>query len=419
MGQTLEETIAPQTVTFPARRLDEAITRIEKANRRLEREGLTERFTWTTQLTPATRKPTDAEVRLGALPDALIDDSTIELTLSAPRLGHEGWTFSAAIDRVPGSEAIVVRTAPGADLSGWRPTPGLCDHCGHKRRRTTTYIVEGDDGQRLQVGSTCLEAFMGIKPAGLWTLHFDPEDLLPEESEEKAVRGQSVVDVRTFLAQSLAVSQRGASFVTRGQVRYDGGLSTSDQVLDVFYSTSRDRRRVAEREVAEALLSDILDEGLVEEVIAAAAGLDPSGDYGANMQAILSADTCSTKHLGLLASAVAVWRRGQAKAAEAAAREESKAQIKAGFLAEVGTRLRDVPATVVRLQEYTDSFGYQEKTTTYLTLHAAGHEVFWKASKELSVDVGDSVVFTGTVKEHGSFRGVDQTVITRGKVDRA
>lgn len=48
---------------------------------------------------------------------------------------------------------------------------------------------------------------------------------------------------------------------------------------------------------------------------------------------------------------------------------------------------------------------------------ADGHEIVWKTSTVQPVTVGDDVTMTGTVKEHGEFRGVDQTQISRAKLE--
>lgn len=40
-----------------------------------------------------------------------------------------------------------------------------CDHCGQNRRRTKMYVVVNSDGEYRQVGSSCMEEFVGINPA--------------------------------------------------------------------------------------------------------------------------------------------------------------------------------------------------------------------------------------------------------------
>ena len=46
------------------------------------------------------------------------------------------------------------------------------------------------------------------------------------------------------------------------------------------------------------------------------------------------------------------------------------------------------------------------------------HEIVWKTGSIQDVEAGDQISMTGTVKEHSQFRGVDQTVITRAKLEK-
>lgn len=65
-------------------------------------------------------------------------------------------------------------------------------------------------------------------------------------------------------------------------------------------------------------------------------------------------------------------------------------------------------------------YGYRPSFGTMLILQTDdGHLIKWSSSSTRSEDVGDEVVITGgTVKEHAEYRGDDQTVITRAKIEK-
>lgn len=417
MNATTENTEHEESVTFEAWRLDEAIARIDKANRRLEREAIAERFTYTTVTTEIYREPNEKEIRFGALPGSIIDASTVTLTLSAPRISHAGWTFLAACDRTPETGTMVVRTAPGVDLEGHRPEPGLCDHCGLVRQRNTTYIVGNDSGEKMQVGSTCMEAFLGIKPVGLWSMTFDLDDMAEaEESDWSAsISGRQYLDLRTFIAEVLAVCDRGRRFISRSAAAYSDDSATVDVIDSVLRPLrTSSYQAIAERDEALARVEEYLSDGTVDKVIAAGRAIEGTGDYPTNLRAVLEGEIISLKHRGIAASAVSVWTRGEKKKVEAKAAETAIAEMPEGYFGELKERLRDIPATVASVYGFYNYFGGVERPATIVTFTTEeGYVLCWKASKDVDVEVGQRVRVTGTVKDHDTFRGVRQTLIAR------
>src|SRR5665647_3052826 len=98
---------------IPSARLHDAIAKIDTANRKLERAGIDNRFTYETQeyLQKTTR---DAY----GFPQDTYELRT-KLTLSEPKIAYNGWEFVAALDAT--EHGFIARTAPGQDLAGWRP----------------------------------------------------------------------------------------------------------------------------------------------------------------------------------------------------------------------------------------------------------------------------------------------------------
>src|SRR5665647_2958143 len=98
---------------IPSARLHDAIAKIDAANRKLERAGIENRFTYQTQeyLKTSTR---DAY----GYPQDTYELRT-KLTLSEPEIAYNGWEFVAALDAT--EHGFIARTAPGQDLAGWRP----------------------------------------------------------------------------------------------------------------------------------------------------------------------------------------------------------------------------------------------------------------------------------------------------------
>ncbi|MGF0131479.1 hypothetical protein ACQREA_16240 [Dietzia cinnamea] len=102
---------------IPACAVSEAIGRIDRANRRLERAGIESRFVY--ELAPYEHTATrDGITRT---------ERRVVLTINSPALSFGGWRFQAALDIVDGQ--AIVSAPPGVDLSDWeRPDAHQCDH---------------------------------------------------------------------------------------------------------------------------------------------------------------------------------------------------------------------------------------------------------------------------------------------------
>src|SRR5258708_22793012 len=142
-----------------------AIAKLSKINERARSHGLAGRYTC--RLGDVTRQPVyldggyDAEAPLDpyARPDHYKVTQELIVEGVAPKIA--GWSFLATPSWDGG--VLVTRTVPGFD---GRIDPGSvqdqwCDHCRTRRERYDTYLVQGQDGERKQVGSTCIKDFLG------------------------------------------------------------------------------------------------------------------------------------------------------------------------------------------------------------------------------------------------------------------
>lgn len=400
--------------------------KVELANRRLKREGFTERFVLDREDGPVEhRAPNSYEVdQYNYDPGKTYAFQYSELTLNRPSISHGGWQFAAALDRVPGTEEFMMRAAPDHDFGGWRPEPGRCDHCGKYRDRNTTYLVtHPESGETMQVGASCMEAFLGIKPKGLWTLGTGMNDLY-DDDDPPPPTATEVEDNRELIAKSLVASDMGKRYVSKSRAMEWGARSTADRIEDLFGS---DRYRCLtpemreEREQAAQRLQEVLASDLVDQVISAGTAVGTDSDYGRNLTTALEAGFATQKMEGTVISAVAVYGRQQREAAKEQAKVDRVASAAEGFVAPVKTRLRDVPATVTNVYESTRpryAYPYGDEPFQIITLRdAEGHEIVWKTGAIQQVEPGSTVVMTGTVKAHTQYQGVDQTEISRAKFE--
>jgi hypothetical protein len=265
----------PVTYEFSEGHLALAEAAVLKANKKLEKAGLQERFTYTTEQFMEKKKSRFRGV----------DSFTpkIRFTLSTPSIGYEGYTFLAAVEKA--EAGVVVKQATGVNLYGYSPENLSCDACGRAMHRQKTYLVEDDEGKMLQVGSGCVKKYFGVQPEGLWALTFDPIEREQDSDRWGSVTNayDDAVPTETVMAYALAVSDGGERFVSRGNAETYGGDATVDQVQSAI-STQDDRYAAEMQEKAQVFL----DNGEAKRLIEKLKKTDTSSDFGRNMATISS-----------------------------------------------------------------------------------------------------------------------------------
>ena len=163
-----------------------------------------------------------------------------DVTLHHPQLKYNGRTFLGSI-----SSKGEVTPAPGVDLQGYSSSDPLrCDHCGARRRRDNTVLVQNEDGNVLQVGSSCLQEYAGIpfsriEHAAKNMREFDREHNRTADEQEPFDWRTDNLSIDDLAALSLAVSNKGEDYVPDLRSRTSDKTPTSSIVSD--YMSDPDR----------------------------------------------------------------------------------------------------------------------------------------------------------------------------------
>ena len=392
----------PAVHEFQSDYLPEYIDRIEKANRRLEKFGIKERFEY--EIEEYHVKERNDENDLG------LAESYTRLTLKKPTIALEGNKFLAVVSQE--EAGFITRTATDVELGGWRPESMKCDHCGINRSRSTTYIVEDKDGNRLQIGSSCVDGYLGVKPEGLWAIGADILDGMntPTRNSSAVDRSRSAEDM---IAYGLAVSNEGETFVSRSSAQNYGGTATADEIESVLWSRdkwSKEWREEVTRKAAEYKAS-----GKAREVLEEIRKIEGDSDYATNLRTVANSEYINPRNSGILVSGLSVYRKKIQKA-----KRDAEPKPTSGFAAPVDTKIKGMKATVTNVSNHDsyDSYRDQMVTRSKVTFRDEdGHQMIWWASKVIDVEPGTDVTFNGgSVKKHDHYNGVDQTVLTRVKI---
>lgn len=320
------------------------------------------------------------------------------LTGEAPSYG--GWSLLAVLDWDQHA-GLIVRTAPGVetvDRSGLRQ--GWCGHCSTSRHRTKTYLVGNQDGDTVQVGSTCLKDFLGWDGRPVFLSTRDVEDEIESGGFGGGDRSYTTL---TVLAAAWAVITK------RGYVRSSEAGATRDTV-SMLLNPINEKERKAAREfqpyIAEAdgKANEVREFVLSDEFVG-------DNEYVHNLKAICRADGVSPANLGLLVSAPQAWARAQERSL---IRQRDAAEIRNEFHGEIGEKL-DIRVRVKAVRWCENNYGV---TTVYTLISEDGYVYKWYASRDA---LGDSPTeeFTqlrGTVKKYDEWNDLKSTVLTRCKV---
>ena len=384
----IDETPPSRTYTIPQHYVQLFEERIAASNRKLERAGADERFTYTIRNSSRNDNGTIVQVA--------------DITLDQPTIAIGDYDFLAYHRRAENGHFTT--SAQGRDVD--EPTDGRCDHCHQNRHRSHLYTVQDrQSGETFQVGSSCLELFFGARPKGLWALEAD-EDLDFEDIEYAAGDfrnvGSTAYDADDVLIAAYRATKNGTEYVSRDKAMYSGARATADVVSEALAHAGDTTPPTAEElafvERAKKRLESLGDE-----------------EYERNLKAVLAENEdgqriVGHKHIGLAASVVSVIARDDRDKNRAAAREAAADRWPKSFYAEPGTQLDKLEVKVAQVKRIPTDFGLM----TIVDFEAPdGHLISWKTGSEVKFEAGDTTLLRAKVADNTVYQGQHQTVVKR------
>jgi hypothetical protein len=335
----------------------------------------------------------------------------------------EGWELLARIEHA--GERNFVFVVPGKQAPDRAYTADRsCDHCKHNRQRKDTYLVEDKrTGEVKQIGSTCLRDFLGhqsperILGVAEWITNigrtfdmFSNEDVGDDNpdlgNEGCCVRDYAKIGSEALLAH-VAALVRSIGWTSSKAAYEFGKTSTKSEALTWMFT--RDRKQVELYADKTGGVQD-RDRDLAKAAVAWAHDLDPKGDYEQNLKSAAVNESVTFRAAGILASLIVAYNRHQER--ETKRRELGKGW-KAGHVGTVGKREVFTGLTVVGSRLLESDFGSK---ILFQFKDPDGHQLAWFCTGRTELEIGEVVDLKATVKQHGAFRGTDQTVISRGTV---
>jgi hypothetical protein len=272
------------------------------------------------------------------------------------------------------------------------------------------YTIVHPEKGTMQIGASCLEAFLGIKPAGLWAIDDELElkDIEETYGDKLDVRS-SVFDPQDLLIAALAASNDGKDYVSAANASYTEAPTSIvvNQQFDKLLIDGTTEERTA----------------LAADIITWARSLKDDNGYLGNIHSLFAGDIdqvlIRNKHFNLAVSTVAAYRNSMDENARVATEKKQKSAEAQEFLGKEGDKLENITATIQRRKDDSTNYSGHQKDSTWLVMVTdTGHVLSWTASSTQNVEVGQRVTISkATVKSNTMYNGSYQTKITRAKME--
>ena len=347
--------------------------------------------------------------------------------LTHPTVKIADWEVIGKLE-AQGNDANIVKMGvedvPRAKMLSFR-SGSQCEHCNTKRHRTTTVVLRHTTtGDIKRVGSTCLKDFTGAHDAAAL---FAAKIFGFCDEESFRVGGGPLRlghDDVLFVVHCL-IKENG--WLSRGKARDMDGHATADQAWDLALARANNTGSPSMKAARRELLTVTNLKEVKAEITAAitwgqAIPADVSNDYLYNLRTALQGESVTEKELGLVASLLPAYRRH----IQRTRRDQMAKQDDAGHFGAPGDKIgrkctkkdRDAgkashPAHQVTITRCVCTEGMYGPKTVIGMAGADGHAFVWFKSGYADFKVGATHTMIATIKSHGDFRGVSQTIVQR------
>jgi hypothetical protein len=322
----------------------------------------------------------------------------VEVIGQTPKI--DGWTFVAKLDHNTDTTGAsnLVYAMPGQNVpEHLRNSPAHCEHCGHRRYRRLTYLLQNEAGNWKQVGHTCIQDFIGHDPSKL--LKAAEYYLLLCEAAEKAANStyhftptnQRTLKLEVYLA-AVATAIRLHGWVSGAKARNDERLVSTREQAQHILDYSSDITTDDDRNIAFAAIEWAKQQDKAKD------------NFYHNMVTIAEQGFIDYKSRGVAAAIVAMYKHTLPK--------PQPVPSTSNHLGQKGDKLDlnvEITKSEVRFGDYGAYILVQMRTEP-------GDVVFTYATGSFSPKVGDKLHIRCKVKSHNEFKGTKQTQVHYVKV---
>lgn len=360
----------------------------------------------------------------------------------------EDWAFVGTIEFTDNGNIIRLADSSfdGKVPEKYLHTPKICEHCGKVRNRKDTYLIHNEKlNEFKQVGSTCLLDYTKGLDAGmcasimscldkiidLGNLDFDEEGFFGGGFNPTGcgaannIKNYAIALVNAFGYQRMSGCEGSASDLADWYFGRGNGYKSNPKDFSSL-------KPATDEEV------EVLNEYAKEHI-------DDDFGYMRNASLAWLKDGIEYRDFGLICSFVFTYNKEMKKLELQKAKMADKNNE---WVGNIGDRITIKVASIRLLYQSSVEVAWHTyaNSWTYEIIDTEGHTLIWKSSNDITtefkqVKIGEyenfdheryndynsdwdiDVIYTykpltivGTIKDHSEYKGVKQTVITRGKV---
>lgn len=342
--------------------------------------------------------------------------------VTGPVAKFHGWQFRAVLRPVPveGGWSHVVNPVPG-DYEAVLPSrylpggadsvnPAHCDHCGHARKRSATYVLHHEDEGWVQVGSTCLQSFLGTASPDALASWLEWYTKGTHDFCTVSPQAPDGIATPIYVAQAAAVV-RHYGWVSGASAREGGRISTRERIGDQFlyrtgYLAGKASQQISDHWDLPPTEDDL---GLAIRAVEWARSLPRRAD---SFEETLRQASLSIKAVkgveGVLAYLPVAYAKHVERSNDAAAQAKASGQVVSQAQGQVGEKITRT-LTVVGIHQYDGAYG---AGTCVKFSDQYGHKYVWFTSSS-APRLTQSCTVVGTVKAHKEFKGSFETTLIR------
>jgi hypothetical protein len=322
----------------------------------------------------------------------------VEITISYKNIKYGEYEFIGTIDHNEGCGNLI-KTAPNKIIpNNYFNANSDCDHCNVKRYRTETFIFKDDNGYK-QVGRTCLAEFFGIDPLNRLKFYSSINDIGSFDDEYGFNNYKFDFKYETIEVLSVGLSViNEEGYVSKTKSINDGIDSTSSIMLTAYSSFKSDylKKIFLNKDSFIQKANDIIAWGKEKYN-------NPTNEYQHNMKVILNSSEIKSNMFGYLISLYPQYIK------DLESKEVNNNNNE--FIGSINEKIT-TDIFVSKIIQQNTQFGISyiirmlEKNTN--------NTIVWFTSTN-KLNEGESYKIMGKVKDHNTWNGINQTILTRCK----
>ena len=324
-----------------------------------------------------------------------------------------GWQFVGTIEFTENGN--IIRLADSS-FEGKVPlkylhTQKICEHCGKIRNRKDTYLVCNTEGEFKQVGSSCLldytKGLDADECASIMSCLDQVMTLTNKDYDFKSFMGNGFSSTGLGVDNTEALKALAIGLVkTHGYKRMEDGVGTASDLSSLFFHSFP-------FDIEEQLYSDVksASEEEVKKIDEYAKDyFESSNEYMRNASLAWCKKSIEYRDFGLIASFANTYLKDMQRKQEMSINRVNE------YVGNVGDKVtfKVASARVLFVKDNSLYSYYASASKVWEIVDTEGHTFKWSASYSTEIRPNDTI--TATVKDHTEYKGLKQSIITRGKV---